>query len=61
MDVLAAIQANRVERQRIDEELPGLVREAFTAGCTWQEIAKALGGVSKQRVYQIRNQNLTSG
>ena len=57
MDVLAAIQAKRAERQRIDEELPELVREAFTSGCTWQEIAEALGGVSKQRVYQVRNQN----
>lgn len=55
MDVLAAIQANRVERQRIDEELPELVREAFNAGHTWQEVAEALGGVSKQRVYQVRN------
>lgn len=55
MDVLAAIQANRIERRRVDEELPELVREAFTCGRTWQEIAEALGGVSKQRVYQLRN------
>ncbi|WP_454232138.1 hypothetical protein [Mycolicibacterium fortuitum] len=55
MDVLAAIQANRIERRRVDEELPKLVREAFNAGNAWQEIAEALGGVSKQRVYQLRN------
>lgn len=55
VDILAAIQANRVERRRADEELPALVREAFADGRTWQEIAEALGGVSKQRVYQLRN------
>ena len=55
MEILAAIHDNRAERRRIDQELPELVREAFNAGCTWQEIADALGGVSKQRVYQLRN------
>ncbi|MFV8169814.1 hypothetical protein [Mycolicibacterium peregrinum] len=55
MDLLAAIRANRVEKRRVDEELPKLVRAAFAAGNTWQEIAEVLGGVSKQRVYQLRN------
>ncbi|NOQ58406.1 hypothetical protein [Mycolicibacterium fortuitum] len=55
MDILAAIQANRIERRRVDEELPELVRQAFADGRTWQQIAEALGGVSKQRVYQLRN------
>ncbi|AXH47577.1 helix-turn-helix DNA-binding domain protein [Mycobacterium phage IHOP] len=37
----------------MDAELPRLVWEAMQAGCTWQQVAEALG-VSKQRVYQLR-------
>lgn len=38
----------------LDAELPALVREALDGGRTWQELA-ALLGVSKARVYQIRD------
>lgn len=55
---LNRIKANRARRHKVinetDAELPGLVVEAFEDGHTWQEIADALGKLTKQRVYQLR-------
>lgn len=53
---LQRIRANRDRRRAADAELPGLVVDAFANGHTWQEIAEALGGLTKQRVYQLRAQ-----
>ncbi|ACF34198.1 hypothetical protein SEA_MINDY_30 [Mycobacterium phage Mindy] len=53
MTELDRIRANRGKRAALDAELPRLVWEAMQAGCTWQQVAEALG-VSKQRVYQLR-------
>jgi len=57
---LHRIRANRDRRRKAleaaDNELPGLVVDAFANGHTWQEIAAALGGLTKQRVYQLRAQ-----
>ena len=43
-------EANRVD----DDEFAELVRAAFVAGHTGPEIA-AVSGVSKERIYQIRD------
>lgn len=51
---LQDIHSARATLAQLDEELPGLVREAFAKNHTWQQIAKVLG-VSKARVYQIRD------
>ena len=60
MTTLDRIRANRARRARaaasieqLDTELTGLVRHAFEDGYTWQQLAELLG-VSKARVYQIR-------
>jgi DNA invertase Pin-like site-specific DNA recombinase len=50
---LRRIRANRRKNAETDAELPQLVRDAFDAGHTWQQIAKELG-VGKARVYQLR-------
>lgn len=55
---LRRIRANRQRRHtaiaKADSELPGLVKAAFDAKHSWQDIAEALGGLTKQRVYQLR-------
>lgn len=59
-DSLQRIRANRKRRrtaiEKADSELPDLVRAAFADNRSWQEIADALGGLTKQRVYQLRAQ-----
>lgn len=61
-DELRRIKANRTRRRKAvesaDAELPNLVVAAFAAKHTWQEIAEALGGLTKQRVYQLRADGL---
>lgn len=47
-------RAERAVGFQLDAELPALVREALDAGHTWQELSEELG-VSKARVYQIRD------
>lgn len=62
-DTLRRIQSNRRRRrtavEKADAELPALVRAAFDADHSWQEIAKALGVSTKQRVYQLRSEDGT--
>lgn len=61
MDTLKDIQANRQKHRNItarlayiDNELADLIRHAFAAGLTGPAIASA-AGLSKERVYQIRD------
>lgn len=62
MLILDRIRANRRKREKLtadiealDGELADLVDDALTnRKATRQQIAEALGGVSLQRVYQIR-------
>ncbi|WP_396909524.1 sigma factor-like helix-turn-helix DNA-binding protein [Mycolicibacterium sp.] len=61
MDILEAIRANRAQHRehtqaagKLDEQLRDLVRAAFAEGHTGPELA-ALLGISKERVYQIRD------
>lgn len=58
---LRKIAANRdlhnrlaAELRSVDDQLPGLVRAAFEEGHTGPEISP-VAGVSKERVYQIRD------
>lgn len=65
MLILDKIRANRRRRKKLnadiealDNELAGLVDDALTnKKATRQQIAEALGGVSMQRLYQIRKRN----
>lgn len=61
-NTLRQIRANRRRRrmaiEKADAELPSLVRAAFAAKHSWDEIAEALGGLTKQRVYQIRSEGI---
>ena len=61
MDKLKEIQANRQKHRNLadkiaylDNELAELIRAAFAAGITGPAIATA-AGLSKERVYQIRD------
>lgn len=61
MDILDAIRANRRRHQEhaaaantLDTDLRDLVRIAFEQGHTGPQLAAILG-ISKERVYQIRD------
>lgn len=61
MKPLEEIQSNRLKHRNIarrlayiDQELQELVRAAFAAGHTGPQIAAA-AGLSRERVYQIRD------
>lgn len=63
--ILDKIRANRRRREKLaadiealDGELADLVDDALTnRKATREQIAEALGGVSMQRLYQIRKRN----
>lgn len=61
MDILDAIRANRAQHREhiaevdaLDAHLRELVKAAFDQGHTGPELASVLG-ISKERVYQIRD------
>jgi DNA-directed RNA polymerase specialized sigma subunit len=53
-DIFDRLRAARALRKVADAQVRAIVNEAFESGHTWQEIAECLG-VSRARVYQIRN------